>query len=197
MLRIRRVILIILFLSLPSCSKYEDFFIETLIIGDSRVFFFPLNTQYVHSIYERDGARGRTLVETLSLVERNYSNLDRIIIMAGINDVLINSSSSYDEFIEIWKMRFEELPKSLTSKIFVISVIPYVQGYSRNFDFNNLNNELERSLSDLNICFVNLREITNQSGFLRPEYSIDGLHLNDRGYSVIFHKILDMDEVCF
>lgn len=196
MLRIRGIILVILFF-FPSCSKYEEVFVDTLIIGDSRVLYFPLNTEYSYSIFQRDGARGRTLVETLGLIESSYSSLDRIIIMAGVNDVLINSSTSYDEFIEVWKMKLQELPKSLTEKIIVTSIIPYVQDYSRNFDFNNLNNELERSLSDLNICFVSFSVITNQNGFLRAEYSIDGLHLNDRGYSLIFHKILDINEICF
>lgn len=75
--------------------------------------------------------------------------------------------------------------KWATAHVVVIGVLPRSDRRSSlfNWQISDINSRLSHSLHKPGITFVDLtNEFADAAGYLRSEYSIDGLHLSEQGY---------------
>ena len=114
--------------------------------------------------------------------------------MSGINDIgLIGTEYTASSYAK----RYADAIEKLQGKyVFVYSILPtdIIEG-EWSVDYLKLvaevNTEIEAELkqSEANVIYINAYKDMNKNGSLNPEYSSDGIHLNDYGYEVLTEKI--------
>ena len=116
----------------------------------------------------------------------------KIFLLIGVNDLLFLPLSKISENYEkIVNRLILELPNT---KLYLESVLPIHNSFRRNGikneDIDILNKNIEQIAQKHGQVFINLNEkFKNTEGGLNPEYSIDGIHLNGKGY-LLFKKII-------
>lgn len=130
---------------------------------------------------------------TFGVLHRLYEIIrhqpENIFIEIGVNDIGTDTPTEVilDNYEKIIKTLQNNCPQS---KIYIQSILPINNKINRlglPNDFNSkvmlCNYKLKKLASDNNITFINLYPLfTNRKGFLKSNYTTDGLHLNKNGY---------------
>lgn len=116
----------------------------------------------------------------------------KIFLLIGVNDLLFLPLSKISENYE--KIVVRLLTESPATKLYLESVLPINNSFRRNGmkneDINILNKNIEQIAQKRGQVFINLNEkFKNTEGGLNPEYSLDGIHLNGKGY-LLFKDII-------
>ena len=116
----------------------------------------------------------------------------KIFLLIGVNDLLFLPLSTITENYE--KIVNQLLLETPNTKLYLESVLPVHNDFRRNGikneDIDILNKNIEQIAQKHGQVFINLNEkFKNTEGGLNPEYSIDGIHLNGKGY-LLFKKII-------
>ncbi len=116
----------------------------------------------------------------------------KIFLLIGVNDLLFLPLSKISENYE--KIVNRLLLESPNTKLYLESVLPVHNDFRRNGikneDIDILNKNIEQIAQKHGQVFINLNEkFKNTEGGLNPEYSIDGIHLNGKGY-LLFKEII-------
>lgn len=135
-----------------------------------------------------------------SIREAKPINSDRIIILVGINDIMGNNGYWNNYYCPVYKAYdclFESL-NTLKKEIILLSVLPINSGVVEEGNVRNLNNQI----NELNNYLKNNQygykyvSITNlfvdELGFLKKEYTFDGVHLTGEGYKKYLEGIKDL-----
>ena len=115
------------------------------------------------------------------------SRPSKIFIMIGTND--LSNGKSVDYIIENYRKIIRRITGSTPgTRIYIQSVIPTddaLQYTRRNSDIIMINARL-REIAEVNaITYIDLFELFRlENNKLNPEYSVDGLHLNGKGYLI-------------
>jgi len=115
------------------------------------------------------------------------SQPSKIFIMIGTND--LSNGKSVDYIIENYKKIIRLITASTPgTRIYIQSVIPTDDALHytrRNSDIIMINARL-REIAEVNaITYIDLFELFRlENNKLNPEYSVDGLHLNGKGYLI-------------
>jgi lysophospholipase L1-like esterase len=110
-----------------------------------------------------------------------------IFLMGGINDIT-NPSKSVDEIWKDYERLVDKIRKELpTTALFVQSTLPVTAERDRDNTINpkvvELNKYLAAAAEKYGYNFVDLTSaMCDENGYLKPDYSIDGLHLSADGY---------------
>ncbi|MBO7372573.1 MAG: hypothetical protein J6U34_08710 [Bacteroidales bacterium] len=124
-----------------------------------------------------------------------YNRLDDIVaaepvaifVMGGIND-LTNPASNVDQVWKDYDKLLAAMEKELPNTMRIIqSTLPVTAERDRDGIINpkvaELNKYLLAAAKKYNYRFIDVAEaLSDENGCLKPEYSIDGLHLNADGY---------------
>ena len=116
----------------------------------------------------------------------------KIFLLIGVNDLLFLPLSTITENYE--KIVNRLLLESPNTKLYLESVLPVHNDFRRNGmkneDIDILNKNIEQIAQKRGQVFINLNEkFKNTEGGLNPEYSLDGIHLNGKGY-LLFKDII-------
>ncbi len=116
----------------------------------------------------------------------------KIFLLIGVNDLLYLPLSKISENYE--KIVNRLLLESPNTKLYLESILPVHNDFRRNGmkndDIDILNKNIEQIAQKQGQVFINLNEkFKNTEGGLNPEYSIDGIHLNGKGY-LLFKDII-------
>jgi lysophospholipase L1-like esterase len=135
---------------------------------------------------DTDGILGR-------LDEVVDSKPDKVFIMIGTND--LSNGKSVDYIIKSYSRILDSISvKSPFTKIYVQSVLPTDDAihYTRkNSDIIQINNKLKELTRLKGIIYVDLfTPFGTAENKLNPEYSLDGLHLNGKGY-LLWKKLIE------
>lgn len=131
------------------------------------------------------------ILERLS--EVTESNPLKVFILIGTNDLAYGKTgehvlTNYKKIIEQIK---EESP---STKIYVQSILPVDDGlhYTRpNKEIEKINVGLLELVKEFGLTYIDIwSAFKDENGKLNYDYSIDGLHLNDKGY-VLWKSIID------
>ena len=124
----------------------------------------------------------------------------KIFILIGINDI---GKDIPDEVIaDNCKKIVEHIQeRSPSTIIYLQSIFPvnpdfpgFPQHYDKEYHVIHTNQLLQASAKKLNCCFINLFPVLmDRQQRLRKELSTDGLHLNNKGYSVWIKYLRDME----
>jgi len=118
--------------------------------------------------------------------------------LGGINDIIKNISQ--DKTISNVENIISVLIKNNIKP--VIQSVIYTGSYYQNCkaineEVSELNNELSGIAKTNEIAFIDLNKYLSDEGYLKNEYTYDGLHLNAKGYKVwaeILNDFLSADE---
>lgn len=116
----------------------------------------------------------------------------KIFLLIGVNDLLFLPLSTITENYE--KIVNQLLLETPNTKLYLESVLPVHNDFRRNGmkneDIDILNKNIEQIAQKRGQVFINLNEkFKNTEGGLNPEYSLDGIHLNGKGY-LLFKDII-------
>lgn len=157
----------------------EGKILKNVIFGDSRLEGLKFEGYDNISI---GGVTVATLNENIYyILERN--KIEKAMIVMGINDFI--TSYSMDEI----KNNFKEVIKKLKDKGVEIVVSKIVYALFRdsvnNDDVKEINDWLEESKNALGIELVDFNDSLSKNGYLKYEYTYDGLHYNEQGREVL------------
>lgn len=169
-----------------------------LFLGDSITDFYPLEEYYDNIPVVNSGVAGNKTTDILSnMKERVYQyNPTKVFLLIGTND--LDSSDVDTTFNNIKKIINEIKENRREASIYVESVYP-VNSLIENNAVNNRDNEKIRELNkklsnycdDGNCTYINLfKELKDEDGNLKSNYTEDGLHLNSLGYVVVTRCLL-------
>ncbi|NJO72141.1 MAG: G-D-S-L family lipolytic protein, partial [Oscillatoriales cyanobacterium RM1_1_9] len=167
-----------------------------ILAGDSLSLWFPPELLPPKQIWLNQGISGETstgLLKRLKLFDNTDPEV--IFVMIGVNDLIrgIKANevlSNYQKIIQELRWVHPE------TKIVVQSILPHSgasatwEGRDRllaipNSDIQALNQELSKIAQREGVLYLNLYPLfADRAGNLRPEFSTDGLHLNDSGYLI-------------
>lgn len=182
-------------------EKLENFISENssfeknqiVFIGDSITAGYRLNRYYPNlnlKTYNR-GISGDTTDWLTTRLQISLFDLvpTQVILMIGTND--INGGKNAEEIASNYQHILSLIASNLpNTEVCCVSIIPQNKEYSQSASENNLriketNTKIEELARSFGYEYVNLFDrLIDENGFLKRNYSSDGLHLNQKGYRV-------------
>ncbi|MBU6229021.1 MAG: lysophospholipase [Cyanobacteria bacterium REEB459] len=169
---------------------------QTILLGDSLTLWFPAQLLPGHRSWLNQGISGENssgLLNRLNLLDHNSP--DTIFMMIGINDLIWGGSDA--ALVDNIKAAVQYLKTSHPqSHIVVQSILPH-GGQAATWEGRDrllrvtpqrivaINNQIKQIAGDSGVTYLNLYPLfVNGDGYLRPDLTTDGLHLNSNGYLV-------------
>lgn len=171
-----------LLLLLTGCFEDDD--TQLIVAGDSIARAFNVSYFFPNHICRNFGVNGLGLDGLLGLhVEENCI----LIINIGGNNI---NSSMLDDQLQILIDKENKIISDCGAKtVFVLSVFP-TDDRNKNIRIAKYNELLGDMLNNhSNVYYINCYNDFEDNGVLKPEYSRDGIHINDFGYSIIADRI--------
>lgn len=175
---------------------------KNIFIGDSFVYNWDLKYFFPFAHCENQGIRGDKIAgATYRAAAIDSLSCKSVIIIIGTNDCLsqLAFGKSIDTIFNNVVLEYQGLLDVLGPKnaqCYLFSLFPIADGYtSTSNDFKvlypRINSELEKRTKNYkNIHFIKVYdELSNKDGFIKGEYCLDGLHLNNLAYSVLCSEI--------
>ena len=160
---------------------------RTLLIGDSLTAWN--DWQDTVGQHLNHGVPGDTTHGLLSRLERSLSaEPDRIILMIGTNDLLQHIP------LDFIKQHYEQILEKLKAveQCYILSVVPVMDApYTTTINENiiALNHWLKSQANNYGYTYIDLHSKMSSGMGINPEYTDDGVHLTEEGYSV-WEKVL-------
>ncbi|MFK7809711.1 MAG: GDSL-type esterase/lipase family protein [Saprospiraceae bacterium] len=110
-----------------------------------------------------------------------------IFLMIGVNDLFYHDvkfiTAFYEKILDLCKSKSKETSVVVQSLLPVNNEIKKIQ--IGNESIEELNARIKELAERFNYQFIDLnKEFKNESGKLNPDFSVDGIHINGRGYAL-------------
>lgn len=162
---------------------------QICLLGDSLIENWDIKSICGHKVINV-GIGDLTTDECLEWIVTNYdfTKFDAVILMIGTNDLKYRYSIKH--IVNNIEIIIDKIRKESTKIRIIILFIPnvYRRWDRRNDHINSLNAEINNKLCN-KVELISLNELNNDYGELSNEYTTDGLHFNERAYSLL-NKIL-------
>lgn len=183
---VKRSLLILLFLAfIISCGGDKKD--PVCFVGDSLVAGWDVRQYFIGRVVSNEGVSGARVEDVLSW-NIDGSGKD-IVLLIGTNNLQLGANGEFSpEFYEDFLSKYEQIVENFhANRVFAISILPRSfekDPVSLNEQIIELNNRLKKMLeSKSSVYFVDVYHEFLYKGGMNPNYSYDGLHLNDLGYS--------------
>ena len=171
-----------------------------VFLGDSITYKYDLEKYFPDYKYKivNSGVSGNKTSDILDNMDKRVYryNPSDVFILIGTNDITGDYSLQkiYDNYISIINGIKKNRP---AAKIKVIStypvneeMMPKLKKYKRNEAIRILNKSLKIYCDNNDIIYINLyKKLIDDKGYLKKEYTDEGLHISDKGYEVITKEI--------
>ena len=132
------------------------------------------------------GIGGNTTADILARLNKIIIlNPKKIFLMVGANDLTKNvkKSTTINNYEVIIKILKNKIPNT---QIYIQSVLPMNSKLMKvsNQDILILNHEIKKLADKYKIYYININSYLIEDNQLPTRYSVDGIHLNDKGYKV-------------
>lgn len=185
-----------------------DYFDDTVMVGDSITYgmasYGYLNFNHVFAKIGLHQGTALTSKCVYTSSTNGYSISDaleiakpgKIYVTLGINAIY---SYKADWFYDNYRALLNKIKTASPDSVIIIqSIFPVTQNWAINNGKPNCNQYIayaNQKLSELakeeNCYFLHTYEdLTDEYGFLKPEFSGDGIHLSRKGYETVFNYIL-------
>lgn len=158
-----------------------------LLVGDSITEWNPIEGNSVLNF----GFAGYTTGKLLrKLQEKKFSEISAVILMIGIND--LNFGENFEKSIVNYSDIVKKL-KTFSKEIYCTSILPTKQN-CLNKKVKEFNREIRVIARNNNVNYFGIYDLFLKDELLRDEYSLDFVHLNEKGYQVLneeFQKIFN------
>ena len=169
-----------------------------VFLGDSITHHYNLEKYYPDSNVVNSGIDGNTTEDILDdMKNRVYQyNPSKVFLLIGTND--LDRGKTVDEITNNIEKIIEEIKKERPqAELFIESVYPVNRNIKenganrrQNQDIEAINKKIEEYCKNEKITFINTyKELEDEDGNLKEEYTEDGLHLTDEGYKIITKKL--------
>ena len=173
----------------------------TVFTGDSLIEFYDLDKFFPSRNFINRGISGDTTKGLRSRIYENVVSLvpECIVMEIGTND--LNGDESVERIFARYKDILMFLKTALPSaRIIVQSLYPVNHDVNvvskmlvknrNNENVNRMNILLKEACKELDIEFVDINQyLKDENGSLKKELTLDGLHLNDQGYTIVTEKL--------
>lgn len=179
-------------------EKYEDFLNlqgekdTVCLVGHSQLDFWE--TEEIAGLKVRNcGISGITASEyDEAILQKNFLNCDSkfYVVMHGTNDVVINENDE-DTAAEIMKTIDYIKMHAVDPKIYFLACTHVTGNADRDNDrLTELNACIRRNLPE-DVEWIDLTDLDDETGKLREDYTVDGLHLSEKAYVIVRKKLED------
>jgi len=169
---------------------------QTVFFGDSLTDFFPISEFFPGKIIYNRGITADTTDELLERIETVTAIRPKtVFLQIGTNDLNKNRKPAaiVRNIMRITEKLSAELPGV---KIHVISLYPISRNrkilstftcqFRTNKNINMTNAILQNACEKKGLSFINIHPLlATKKGSLKNEFTIEGLHLSERGYEVV------------
>jgi len=159
---------------------------DIVMLGDSMTEFAEWNELLDRDDIVNRGISGDITEGMLKRLDTVFKVKPKIcFFMGGINDII--RRVSYERIREnIFSVMKELQTKGIKPVIFLVIFTgrQFDESARINSLANQLNSDLKRYAKSNSIEYIDLNPILCQEGFLKSEYTYDGLHLNAEGYKI-------------
>ncbi|MGL4208134.1 MAG: GDSL-type esterase/lipase family protein [Candidatus Adiutrix sp.] len=163
-----------------------------VMLGDSLTFGHNWQEAFPRAKVHNLGQNGDTVRGVWSRLDQVITiNPDQVFLLIGINDLLCGATSG--EIITGQKRIWDELAKLPQTRLYIISLLPYMEdalpsafgGFSQNLILRGLNEQLKTLADENKLTFINLFPLLADEDLqLQPDFTTDGLHLSPAAYKV-------------
>lgn len=174
---------------------------KIVFYGDSITEQFEALNEFEHII--NLGIGGDKTVELIGRFRQVYAaKPDRLFIMIGINDYLVNQGVWAHGFKIPFKKTYDVLMDLIKTNlpntdVYLISILPINKGTldesvidNYNQGINSYNDWVQQKASEYGFNFVDLRpHFKDEDGRLKSSFTKDGIHLTDLGYEAYLNQI--------
>ncbi|MBP3920319.1 MAG: hypothetical protein J6D28_02010 [Bacilli bacterium] len=164
-------------------SKNLDNF---LFIGDSRYILIETQLKKLGTNIKVSAVQGVGSTYWIDNISKLDLSKNKISIMIGVNQINTNEMKRLLDLIH---------NKNTNAKIYVNSVYhigrSYNSGYVNNKDIDNYNKEIEQYCTSKDwLQYIDITEgLYESDGYLKNEYTNDGLHMNIKGNTILVNNI--------
>jgi lysophospholipase L1-like esterase len=160
---------------------------NTILLGDSITQWNPLKERCLVNM----GEAGDTTRDIFWRIEEVKAiEAEKVIFMAGINDILMGFSK--EKTLDFYKKIVLSLKESF-EEIIILSVLPTEEGERVNAKVRELNRGIEEMAKENKLIFLDLYPIfCDENNTLKSVYSTDGLHLSSMGYETLNLEIIKL-----
>ena len=162
-----------------------------VLVGDSIIQHFRISEFIPGYYFINRGIGDDTLTGLLLRLKSSVLDLnpEKVFIHIGLNDLPIKKD---EEILSNYKdMLIEIIANNPSTVIFAISILP-TSGYpdKRTTRISYINSEIEKLTKSLELNFINAFPLfCDINEELKPEFSNDGLNLNQAGYNLLAKTI--------
>ncbi len=179
----------------------EDSTDEIVFLGDSLIDINDWENDFPDKNIVNQGINGDTTYGVLNRVD-NLVRLkpEKVFIMIGINDIAKGLDT--EKLLENYKDILSEIKSgSPDTEIYVQSILPINQKIAEQYyplkDGNkiisNINDKIKKIAADQNVIYLDLYpNFLNSDGDLDSSFTLDGLHLNEKGYQLWVEEISNL-----
>lgn len=178
-------VFVCLLLFLLGCSN--DYSEKVIFVGDSLVRNWDTEKYIPFLNTENRGVDGYRMEDCNNIRVNDKEAI--VVLLIGTNDLITSNNTKYaEEFSE----KYIELVNGFTCKrIVCISILPK-DGFNYKI-IHEINKCTESKLkSQRNCIFLNVAEDFLYNGGMNPEYTVDGVHLNSKGYDLLSSKLCEV-----
>lgn len=157
---------------------------DIVFIGDSQIECFPVTEIFGDKVKNRGIGGNKTEQLLHRLKEVVISHPKRILIEIGVNDIILNNdtTSAFNNYKKIITTIKDGSP--LTS-IFIHSIMPVCGDYTKyNVMITGLNANIKEYCKSNNVTYIDLYSKMVTESKLDSTLTLDGLHLNGKGYTI-------------
>jgi lysophospholipase L1-like esterase len=168
---------------------------RVVFLGDSITDMWKLAQYFPGKPYVNRGIGGQTTPQMLVRMYADVINLhpSALVMLAGTNDIAPNTGPQSADMIEDNFRAIAELAQAHNVKIVLCSLTPVSDYAARKqtaqrppADILLLNEWLKKYAEQIHAVYVDYHAaLADANGFLREDYSMDGLHPNDKGYAIM------------
>jgi lysophospholipase L1-like esterase len=168
---------------------------RVVFLGDSITDGWKLGQYFPEKPYINRGISGQTTPQMLVRMFPDVINLQpaALIILAGTNDIARNTGPETAEMIQDNFRAIVELAQKHGIKVILCSLTPISDYTARkqterrpSSDILKLNEWLKKYTEEIHAVYADyLSALVDDNGYLKDGYSNDGLHPNDRGYTLM------------
>jgi hypothetical protein len=177
--------------STPEYIYVKDY--ETLVfVGDSITYEFDLPFQDNDTLVFNRGFIGYPSDLLIPKIPEIVSLLpDKIFIMLGTNDIRLGYT--YEETMDYYSQIINEFITALPQvEIYLQSILPASEYIDRSLELtNSINSGLQEiAYTNSGITYIDLHILyDDENGYMIEEYTKDGIHLTELGYSVWIEEL--------
>ena len=125
---------------------------------------------------------------------------DKVFVMLGTDDANMNENISTHDVVENVSRVAAELKKALpAAKIYMISETPVTKEYEelggsfyKQKTLDEINKGVEAKCKEMGVTYINIADAFKTNGYLDPEYTTDGYHINQEYYPYVLNGIANL-----